>query len=58
MVPGLLCRMDIGAFNAAVNIVVGVAIIVESLQPGFPDAPLFQRGGTASAAVWPQNTTP
>ena len=56
-VPGLMVRLDIGAFNAAVIVTIGVGIVVESLQPNFPEAPLFQRGGTATALPWPQNTT-
>jgi hypothetical protein len=57
-VPGLLARMNIGPFNAAIVIVVGIGIMVESLQPGFPAAPLFQRGGTSSGVPWPLNQTP
>ncbi len=56
-VPGLLARIDIGAFTAPVVITIGIGLIIESLQPGFPEAPLFQRGGTSLPVPWPQNTT-
>lgn len=56
-VPGLLVRLDMSAFLLGTVYVIGVGLEIESLQPGFPEAPLFQRGGTASAAAWPQNTT-
>ena len=56
-VPGLLARLDISAFIPPAVLTIGIGLEIESLQPGFPAAPLFQRGGAASGVPWPLNTT-